>query len=409
MRFKTRLIAFAGLVILACLSRALQAAEVTVELVDGRRVTGEWLGWTADGPRLRTADVETTVPLADVHAAAFQVYASTNAPATDGGVRVDFTDGGCAFGRLTPAAPGSVGIERPDGLQMTIPFEHVAAIQLQQRRDCPAGDDALQDTLRAPAPGRDLLIACDLGDVKCVGGVLESIGPDSGSLRYEGRVRTFPTARLFALVLARSGTVQQAAPALITVADGSVYPATIESSDATALQLRLPFHPSLTVPLDQVVAIRWRNERVVALSSWSPSVEHIDGVVHRPWPWRRDRGAANGPIRLGGREYSAGIGVHARTELTFAINAEYDSFYAVIGVDDHARPRGSVVFKVLTDGAAAFDSGLLTGRDAPREVRVPLKGVRELTLVVEDGGDLDLSDEADWADARLVRPASDSR
>lgn len=392
-----------------------QASSVSVERVDGRCIPGEWVHWSAEGLCVRVNGVETTIPIVDVVAIVFDTAAGSDAARTDGMVRLIFAEGGATFGRLLSAAPGLVGFQRSDGISFMIPFDRLAGIQFQQRRDCPGGDDVFRDALRAPDAGRDVLIACDAGEVKSVGGAVESIGPESGTIRYEGRVRTFSIRRIFGVVFARSGVAGPAVPALVTLRDGSMLPAWIEGAPTGASktehgaggwQLRLPFDASLTVPAEQVVAIRWHNDRVVPLSGLTPTREHIEGMVHRPWPWRRDRSVTNMPIRLAGREYASGLGVHAQTELTYPVEGEYELFYAVVGVDDHARPRGSVVFKVIADGAVVFDSGLLTGRDAPREVRVPLKGVRELVLRVEDGGDLDLSDEANWADARLVRPAT---
>jgi len=65
---------------------------------------------------------------------------------------------------------------------------------------------------------------------------------------------------------------------------------------------------------------------------------------------------------------------------------------------------GSAVFTVLGDGKVLFRSPKLRGRDAaPTDVTVPVAGVDELTLKVDDGGDADLADVADWAVAQLLK------
>ncbi|MCH8146858.1 MAG: NPCBM/NEW2 domain-containing protein, partial [Planctomycetes bacterium] len=86
----------------------------------------------------------------------------------------------------------------------------------------------------------------------------------------------------------------------------------------------------------------------------------------------------------------------------------YERFAATIGIDDFVRPGGSVVFRVIGDGRVLFESGEITGRDAPRAIRVDMVGVKLLTLLVDLGEGLDLSDHADWAGARLIRPAARS-
>jgi hypothetical protein len=67
------------------------------------------------------------------------------------------------------------------------------------------------------------------------------------------------------------------------------------------------------------------------------------------------------------------------------------------------------VFRVLGDGKVVFDSGVLTGKDPPRDMKVDMMGVNILTLVVDYGDELDLSDQADWGGARLLKPAPAGR
>jgi NPCBM/NEW2 domain len=54
------------------------------------------------------------------------------------------------------------------------------------------------------------------------------------------------------------------------------------------------------------------------------------------------------------------------------------------------------------DGRLAYVSGPMTGVTPPATVAVDLTGVEVLRLVVVDGGDGNLNDEVDWADARVT-------
>ena len=108
-------------------------------------------------------------------------------------------------------------------------------------------------------------------------------------------------------------------------------------------------------------------------------------------------------ISLGGTTYTKGLGVHASSEVTVALGGAYKTFLADVGVDDEVEDRGSVVFKVLVDGATMFDSGVMTGSSETKNVSVDVTGKQELKLVVDIGGDDDASDHADWARARLVK------
>ena len=106
-------------------------------------------------------------------------------------------------------------------------------------------------------------------------------------------------------------------------------------------------------------------------------------------------------ITLNGVTYSKGLGVHAYSEVTYDLGSAFSLFVSDIGVDDENDPNGSVVFRVLADGNEVFNSGVMTNASTTQTVDVDVSGVNELKLIVEDGGDGNGSDHADWADARF--------
>jgi hypothetical protein len=123
-----------------------------------------------------------------------------------------------------------------------------------------------------------------------------------------------------------------------------------------------------------------------------------------------DRAAGGGPLVLAGRTYQKGIGMDARTEMTFALDGAYSRFYAMVGVDAGAAGEsgaaaiGKVVFRVLADGRQVYESVPLTAADAPRQVSLDARGIRLVTLVADFGSDVAAAGNfADWAEARVVR------
>jgi len=109
-------------------------------------------------------------------------------------------------------------------------------------------------------------------------------------------------------------------------------------------------------------------------------------------------------ITLNGVTYSKGLGVHADSDIRYALAGQYSSFLADVGVDDEVGNGGSVRFQVYLDSATtpAFDSQNLTGSSATRQVNVDVTGMTTLRLVVTNGGDGNAYDHADWANARLI-------
>jgi hypothetical protein len=125
------------------------------------------------------------------------------------------------------------------------------------------------------------------------------------------------------------------------------------------------------------------------------------GVVERNMS-NGEAGTADGrTIRVGGVAYAKGLGVHANSDVRYDIRGRCATFNSFIGVDDEVGSNGSVIFQVYADGVKLFESPVMTGSTANREVNVSVAGKNELRLVVGGAGDGIHFDHGDWANARL--------
>jgi hypothetical protein len=186
------------------------------------------------------------------------------------------------------------------------------------------------------------------------------------------------------------------------------------------------------VPIERVVTLGFQGGRFVHLSDMTPSK-----VVREPFfpvpegparevyldfvaPVRLDASPDGRRITLAKQTYFKGIGVRPRTEMTYELHGRFREFRALCGVDDevlgpgygHGSGFGSVVFSVIVDGKTVIEPKTKKGGQKPAAVRVPLKGAKTLTLVVdlvprslmpkgqEDSPELD---NAVWARPLLVR------
>jgi glucose/arabinose dehydrogenase len=114
-----------------------------------------------------------------------------------------------------------------------------------------------------------------------------------------------------------------------------------------------------------------------------------------------------GPIKrsgllLDGIAYRSGLGVHAPADVHYGLNRQCTFLDATVGIDDSAGGGGSVDMRVLADGAVLYDSGPITGATPAATIHVPLTGKNDLELQVTDGGDGNVGDDADWANARTT-------
>ena len=107
-------------------------------------------------------------------------------------------------------------------------------------------------------------------------------------------------------------------------------------------------------------------------------------------------------MSIAGEKFTHGLGTHAASTFSIMLNGQAEKFTAKVGVDDGAGGRGSVTFKIVGDGKTLWESGVLKGGEAAKEVAADLRGVKLLVLSVGDGGDGNDSDHADWADAQIA-------
>ncbi len=125
-----------------------------------------------------------------------------------------------------------------------------------------------------------------------------------------------------------------------------------------------------------------------------------------PLEFDRSNGSSNdgdgGTLTLNGITYAKGLGTHANSEISYKIvPGNFDTFSAIIGIDDETGANGSVQFEVYGDGVLLYQSAVKTGSSANEALAVNIVGVSELKLKVNDGGNGISSDHADWADAKI--------
>ncbi len=114
------------------------------------------------------------------------------------------------------------------------------------------------------------------------------------------------------------------------------------------------------------------------------------------------------PLTLGKQVYEDGIGTHAPGEVVYDRKPEWKRFVAVLGLDEGQRRQNqsSLAGKVVAENAAGAQTPLASSpvlRFGQREVwhfdvALPADCVR-LRLTIDDGGDGDKSDHADWVNA----------
>lgn len=140
---------------------------------------------------------------------------------------------------------------------------------------------------------------------------------------------------------------------------------------------------------------------LVATSGYGPGVDRDRNILGGPIKFFRgagDQGA--GPV------YDKGLGTNAAGSLAdslvvVGLNKQYRRFRATVGVDAATGGRGSVRFRIHDGIRMLYDSKDMTYYSEPQEIDLDVSEAIILMLWVDDSGDGNRDDLANWAGARL--------
>jgi hypothetical protein len=291
----------------------------------------------------------------------------------------------------------------------TVPLNAAAVVWLTRPpADTPA-DPAAYPWL-ADRRKRDVLLLRN-GDV--LAGTLDGFADDPPAFRFNpdsGPARAVPFGEVAALAfnpaLAR-GRKPKGPYARLVLRDGTRVALTGLAGDGGSVAGRTLFGQPVTLPLDDVAAVRIARGRAVDLSDLKPARVEQSGFLGVVWPWAADRSAGGGPLLLGTRHgtsaFDRGLGTRPRTVLTYHLGGKYRRFEAVVGIDAAAARPGRAAVKVLVDGKEQRLPDLAPlGPGLAVPITVPLAAAKELKLVVDFAPGGDPGADVDWGDARLI-------
>ncbi|MEK6674921.1 MAG: NPCBM/NEW2 domain-containing protein [Planctomycetota bacterium] len=360
---------------------------------------------------------------------------------------------GRIFGEIVDSFEEGVIVYSLFAERSVLPFAQLAGICFTDIKGFAKSNELFRKALEERLVGKDVLITRSTTDVRTMRGRLDSLSVYEGVFSLGDKARSFDVDKAYGIVFA-SGLENASKHRLICrLNDGSFFQATPVRANGDSVTLSTSLGSEFTLPVSTIAVLDIISARVKYLGDLKPIAESTEGILQTPWSACFGCNVAGEPIRMLQKEYARGIGVHSRSELTFEVDGGYESFAATIGIDDSVRPRGNVVFRIVGQRAVSktsnprksgagsvteevgnrlpalfpeekeegkpsvespeldapkvlFDSGAVTGLDSPRDISVPVVGVVRLTLVVDYGDELDWSDRANWANARLLRPAS---
>jgi hypothetical protein len=256
------------------------------------------------------------------------------------------------------------------------------------------------------------------------GGVLEEIGKEELSIEVDGagklKIKLAKIKMLLMSLIETPAKLGQGSHVRLKLIDGSSIHGVFISYENGKLRLSTLLNNKLTVRSSDVLEMLILNGSFLYLSDLKPAKvvqKFPEGFQYYPdiFGWKKDRSVLGGILKLGGKSYAKGLGVHSYCSLTFKIDSQYKEFRAIIGLDDSVRflgepGMGSVRFRILVDGKAAkeYSEGVLMEKEAsPKKIVVNVANAKSLTLVADYGPLLHILGRANWADAHLIRSSKE--
>jgi len=266
------------------------------------------------------------------------------------------------------------------------------------------------ETMKIAAVSHDILVVAKDNKLLPVQGVLKRIAAPRGSsqakvfFRWQETDRTISLSNVRAIVLAKAAPAETPIAGTLIGRDGTRVAFSALTLTDRACKVQTVTAGARTISRNAIAGIRFVTVGADDLSSMRPTVVKEYGFFDRTFPHRLNLSAGGGPLRLNGREYATGLGLHSFCELTYALDGKYARLVTVAGIDDAVRPAGNAELSFLGDGRPLGKATALTGKDRPAVLRVDVTGVKTLTIRVGFGSDgLDVADHVDLAAARLIK------
>jgi hypothetical protein len=364
-------------------------------LIDGSDVPLKSL--TIDGGMLSGEGVPANLTLDDLRRIELPLPSSSSR--VKAAAVVELRGGGHVLAQSVSITNEKCRIEWTGGEPLSLPIDLVRAVRL----DPDAASAVFDKAISTPSAELDrVFIKDEAGKLSNVTGLIDSLDGEQLKIEISGQQHSVPRSKLFGIVLAQSAASDGPQRCVVEFHDGSrLGGETLALQDEKAT-LAFPAGASAAFSWTAVSRVTIRSSRVTFLSDLKPLAEEQQPIVTLPLPAQRDQSLSGKPLMLGTRTYDKGLGVHARSSLTFAAEKKWDVFAATIGLDADSGGKGDCVFVVLADGQPLL-TRRLKGNESPEDIHLPIAGREQVTLLVEPGEGLDLADHANWCDARFIK------
>ena len=322
------------------------------------------------------------------------------------------TNGDRVRGQITGGNDESLKLRTVSLGRLEIELEKIRAVVLKHDMDFREVEKRLRQKT-----DKDLIY---LRSNNQAGGVLEQIGKDEVGIEVDGagqlKIKVAKIQMILMSLIEVPAKLGKGHHVRLKLLDGSSVHGLFVSDEKGSIVVETLLNKKLTVRHSDMLEMLILNGSFLYLSDMTPTKvvqKFPEGFQFYPdrFGWKKDRSVRGGILKLGGKSYEKGLGVHSYCSLTFSLNGKYKEFRSIIGLDDSVRFRGKpgmgfVRFRILVDGKAAKEhpEGVLMEKgESPKKIVINVAKAKTLTLVADYGPLLHILGRANWADAHLIR------
>jgi hypothetical protein len=309
------------------------------------------------------------------------------------------TDGTKLYWTALKVGDRVVSVETPQLGKFSVPLTAVSSIRLASL------DRQLSDAwkdLAAREVNQDMLVIAKGNVLDHLDGTVGTIDDKMIHFVLDGEERTAKREKLLGIVYARRNAEGGKPVCELSMNGGDLLKAQSVAWTDGQLKIGLLGGASVTVSAEQALSLDFSFGKIRYLSQLEPREVKYTPFFDQVWTYCRDRPRDGGSLRLGNKEYARGLWIHSRTFLKYRLSGDYRRFQAVMGIDQAVAPLGNVHVVISGDGKTLLESDV-RGSDPPQNLDLDVAGVRDLEILVDFGGDLDIADHLDLADAKVIK------
>ena len=397
------------------------AADVEIQTLDGRTISGALSDLTEDRVALDDGSRSVELPIAQLQSLSFANRAS--APESGPPVWIELVDGTLLAGRSFRAVDGQATIAPIRGEDATTPVAAIQSIRFKSQTDAQLRQ---WHEIRKANVRSDLIVIRKDVRIDYLEGVLGDVSDEAVQFELDGETINVNRSKVEGVIYYH----RQPATAPLAVMelhdlDGSRLVGAQWSVGPEGLAIETPAGMVLKRPLEEIRSIDFAGGRLEYLSDleplavdWQPffplGAAAALAELYRP---RNDRALMRGEtaaddgrlqlwISRDGipvlRSYDKGLAVHSRTSLDYRVPEGARYFRALVGIDARVRPHGNVRLVILGDGDPLWE-GDVRGDEPPQDLTVPMKGVDRMEVLVDYGDNMDVGDHLNLCNARFVK------